>query len=178
MCPQHLGHTQTYKHANSGITQHPHPTPPHAPQRKRTTTSGAGSDTRESKMLASTVEFSTTNPRPPAQPHQPTHPCDGLRSRRPGQRRTPDPHRVPPTGRPVPSGPNSVPTTDPTPHHVPRSDKKSRTSSGTIVPAELVSVPPSSTTPDTRPGTLTGHQILDRARLCTHQHTADRRDAP
>ena len=52
---------------------------------------------------------------------------------------------------PAPSGPNSVPTTrDPISTTFPARPRTSRTSGDYQAPAELVSVPPSSTTPDTR----------------------------
>src|SRR4051812_22242366 len=62
----------------------------------------------------------------------------------------PPPQRAEHSGRPVPSGPNSVPTARPPPP--PRSPPRKRggTCGGSRPPAELVSVPPSSSTPTTR----------------------------
>jgi hypothetical protein len=67
----------------------------------------------------------------------------------------------------------------PTTTTFPTRTRAGRTSSGHRQPAELVSVPPSSTTPDTRPGTPAGHRVRIRARLCTTTPSrARRRDAP
>src|SRR4051812_12546342 len=106
-------------------TPHPHrrwrgppPTPTGVGEREATTTARRGAPT-QSKMLASTVQFSTTNRPPPgpapAKPHprRRAHaPHGGWVVRGPGRPRhettTPPPAR---TGDgPAPSGPNSVPT--------------------------------------------------------------------
>jgi hypothetical protein len=119
------------------------------------------------KMLASTVQFSTTN-RPPSgrTPRQtpPAHPRPQARDNRMSGTRTPDgpdTRTRPPPGhgrstRPTPvgsapSGPNSVPTTphSPRPRSPPAPEGTGRTRSRQQPAAELVSVPPSSTTPHT-----------------------------
>ncbi len=147
VCPQHLGHTTTYTHST--------PPPPPLLSNRRNQRRARGH--KRSKMLASTVQFSTTNqppptPTPPAQ--RPTPPTGrasrGMRSRRPW-RHPEDPPGVkeavrslrtqqraydrPP--RPAPAFPT------------PRITPDGRTDGPRQRPAELVSVPPSSTTPGT-----------------------------
>src|SRR4051794_26966116 len=102
-------------------------------------------------MLASTVQFSTygqslhiPHRQTPAQP-------GGTTSMEHSQKKQP---RPPAGGRPVPSGPNSVPTTRPSapPRSTPPHPKGHTgcTSGDHRQPAELVSVPPSSSTTNTR----------------------------
>jgi len=105
---------------------------------------------RPAKMLASTVQFSTNNqPPPPAAPPDPNPPRG---TRRCETRNGPGPKKHPP---PPGAGTHSLRTQqrayDPAPPH----DPVPRTPEGAVLGAddepatELVSVPPSSTTPDT-----------------------------
>ena len=114
------------------------------------------------KMLASTVQFSTSNQPPPTHPRPPRHPHGD--TRRYENREALDQKQR----SPAPSGPNSVPTnrTTPTTTFPTRPEGRAVLAAMTM-PAELVSVPPSSTTPHTSPGTRDGHQILVWARLWT-----------
>ena len=101
-------------------------------------------------MLASTVQFSTydqTPPHtPPPDPRTPTGDTAVREQEGPAQS-----NAHPRQGRPVPSGPNSVPTTSPPrTDRVPHPPEAGRTRQRPEPPAELVSVPPSSSTPDTR----------------------------
>src|SRR5688572_33315152 len=97
-------------------------------------------------MLASTVQFSTYDRSLPDHPRRTRHlPRE---ARRYENRRAPPEITDPVPRMPAPSGPNSVPTTGPslsTAFHArlrgPYWRRPER-------PAELVSVPPSSTTPD------------------------------
>src|SRR5437868_1674534 len=126
-------------------------------------------------MLASTVQFSTYNQTPVTRPH-PTHAPhrehSGMRYR-PALNRD---QRPPPATHtrtwPAPSGPNSVPTTShPIPTAFPARPRTGRTSGDHQAPAELVSVPPSSTTPETcGPSRLTDRPVLGAA--LDHQHEA------
>src|SRR3954462_12368058 len=113
-------------------------------------------------MLASTVQFSTNNQTPahttPPDPHAPTGTTAVRETGRPWTRQQPTQD----LGWPVPSGPNSVPTTSP-----PCSGLRSTpTPQGgeqywepaNRGPAELVSVPPSSTTPHAPPAPADGHR--------------------
>src|SRR3954452_14111051 len=109
-------------------------------------------------MLASTVQFSTNNqPPPPTGPTQPDPRPPGDRRAgdvRPGTALTRQPHRHPRRGTgSAPSGPIRVPT-NPTPAARPPHPAPEGTTAvlaNRPRPAsELVSVPPSSTTPDTR----------------------------
>src|SRR4051794_21896008 len=113
-------------------------------------------------MRASTVQFSTNNQPPPQPPRQ--TPPTGERyeigaipereaTARPAQRaarslrtqqRAYDHHPAPPT-----------------PLHPPRRSGHAVLGAGTRPAAELVSVPPSSTTPHTRPAPADGHRIHD-----------------
>jgi hypothetical protein len=112
------------------------------------------------KMLASTVQFSTYDQTPATRPHQPpgshrSH--SGMRCRPALQRRRQTPGTNP---EPALSGPNSVPTT-PSRERL-RSTHTRRHAvlgAGSRPAAELVSVPPSSTTPGT----------------CSHPRPDDRR---
>src|SRR5437879_2361916 len=87
-------------------------------------------------MLASTVQFSTTNQPPPTPPPPDTHPptaqAGTTTTETHARGNAPEPPRS--TLSPAPEGTSSP----------------SRTSSDHRSPAELVSVPPSSTTPHTR----------------------------
>jgi hypothetical protein len=117
------------------------------------------------KMLASTVQFSTSNQPPPTHPRQTRHPHRD--TRRYENKGGPDTKQR----SPVPSGPNSVPTTRSSIHHrVPRPANGAVLAAMTM-PAELVSVPPSSTVSNTR-----GHPVVgDRHGPSTaldHQHEA------
>ena len=78
--------------------------------------------TKSQKMLASTVQFSTYDQTPVTRPHQ-THDLPQETQRYEDADRPCRDPRTPPQGRPVPSGPNSVPTNrspTPTPFHTPR----------------------------------------------------------
>jgi hypothetical protein len=108
------------------------------------------------KMLASTVQFSTNNQTPPPAPARPhtTH-AGGTRTRRPRTRQpTPAPHPRH-TAKPEGITARSLrtqqraynPDTATTPIHTPPQERS--TGSRPQPAAELVSVPPSSTTPDT-----------------------------
>jgi hypothetical protein len=71
-------------------------------------------------MLASTVQFSTSNQPPATRPHQPhAHPSGATwryeMQTGPEQRSRHTPHADRRERWPVPSGPNSVPTTHPAP---------------------------------------------------------------
>jgi hypothetical protein len=122
------------------------------------------------KMLASTVQFSTNNQPPPHHaPPDPNHPPGGTTVRDPAPARDnpPPPHTG--TRRPVPSGPNSVPTTPPRPPRSvppPRRTRGSTSGRPSRRPAELVSVPPSSTS------------VSDTRAPQTHHHLAGRGSAP
>src|SRR3954466_15872066 len=117
----------------------------------------------------------------------------GTRTRRPRQqdpgRNDQDPgDNAPPPSRgwPVPSGPNSVPTAGPrgvpAPIHAPSRPKAEPEGIEMVQywepadsgPAELVSVPPSSTTPHTRRPPGLGGAISVRARLWTGPHRGNR----
>ena len=134
---------------------------------------------KSQKMLASTVQFSTNNQTPPTRPrrtHTPRRRDGGTRNRTALNR---DNTHAPTRGRPVPSGPNSVPTTGrPRTDSVPRTPRRGgRTGSPQQRPAELVSVPPSSTTPHTRRHPVRA-PITAWARLWTGQLNAGRPSAP
>ena len=112
--------------------------------------------TRVRKMLASTVQFSTYNQTPPIRPRRTREPPQG--TRRYEKQEGPDTKQR----LPAPSGPNSVPTTShPIPTTFPARPRTGRTSGDYQAPAELVSVPPSSTTPHARrhPDTGTDHGV-------------------
>ena len=98
------------------------------------------------KMLASTVQFSTYN-QTPATHHRQTHTHPQAAQRYDHETALPR-QRPPLPGRPVPSGPNSVPTNQTPTHHCfphPEGPYSQRQT----MPAELVSVPPLSTVTDT-----------------------------
>jgi hypothetical protein len=133
-------HNHNTPHPHRRHAAHHHPPLPGSTIGVPPATARRGAPT-QSKMLASTVQFSTTNRPPPgpapAEPHPGRHPHtadapDRWAVRGPGRPRhettTPAPAR---TGDgPAPSGPNSVPT--PGRPHPPRSPPASagRTSSG------------------------------------------------
>ena len=100
-------------------------------------------------MLASTVQFSTYDQSPPATtPPNPTHPQVVQRYEiQMAPTEATDPAE---TGRPFPQDPTAClqpAPTPPTPFHTPPSEeRRRRTRSSDELPAELVSVPPSSTT--------------------------------
>src|SRR4051794_37717476 len=131
-------------------------------------------------MLASTVQFSTNN-RPPPTPIPPA-PASRRRSGRYGIQAAPEPkQRTPPPRatttrrrpRPAPSGPNSVPTAttpSPAPLHTPHRSGRQYWKPANEPAAELVSVPPSSTTPHTRRPPETGRPISDVGAALDH-HT-------
>src|SRR3954452_18999107 len=100
------------------------------------------------KMLASTVQFSTSNQPPATRPHQTRTPHgehDGMRCR-PALTEATTTRGQPPG--PVPSGPNSVPTATHPRDPFPRATRGDAVlGAGQEPAAELVSVPPSSTTP-------------------------------
>ena len=159
--------------------QQPPPTPPadpgpHPPQgADGPAPNRYGARGNQRKMLASTVQFSTTNPRSPRRPHRPPPPPGrgDVRSGEPGPRQ----HTPPGPGRsrPAPRGVRSLRTQQRAydrplrPPRSPPAHVRAVLAAIQRQPAELVSVPPSSTTPDTRPGTPAGHRVLIRARLCT-----------
>ena len=109
----------------------PHPphrrTPAPTPHRERTAGTEpvrrAGGNQR--KMLASTVQFSTTNPRSPRRPHRPPPHRDEAMCDQENPDRDNTPHPDPdvpvrPRTGSAPSGPNSVPTTTTPRGSVPR----------------------------------------------------------
>jgi hypothetical protein len=106
------------------------------------------------KMLASTVQFSTYDQTPATRPHRTR--ALPQKTQRYEMQTGPAEINAPPghPGRPAPSGPNSVPTNHPpgsTPLHTPCVRRRAgRTGSRPRPAAELVSVPPSSTTQATR----------------------------
>ena len=89
---------------------------------------------------------------------------------------------LPRRGWPAPSGPNSVPTNQPpapTPFHAPASRRTRAPYWGQPqLPAELVSVPPSSTTQATSAPPGTGRRVHVLAWLWTGSSEADRSSAP
>lgn len=163
---------------------------PHAPHRPRTTPPKRSTprDRRLSaglqskKMLASTVQFSTTNRPPPGHaPPNPTTPSpqEGRRRRvvrgpeRPRHEFTDHPDRRtlarPPPGGPLPQDPTAClrperPRTAPFPT---APEGPAVLEAAAQLPAELVSVPPSSTTPHTGRTPADGHRSTAWARLCT-----------
>jgi hypothetical protein len=142
-------------------------------------------------MLASTVQFSNNNP-PPSH-HDPTRPrpstTNGRSIERSGIRNGPDREKSPtpqprqsPSSRQITGWARSLRTQqraydhptvpDPAPHPPPE-EGRVVLGAGQRPAAELVSVPPSSTTPHTRRPPTTGGAIQVQARLCT-----DRRGLP
>src|SRR3954452_21336781 len=108
-------------------------------------------------MLASTVQFSTYGQSPHIPHRQTPDNPGGTTSVQRWQRQQPDPTR----GRPVPSGPNSVPTTTHSTRsrsRPPHPRTRGRTRHQAQPAAELVSVPPSSSTTNTRRRPQTGHR--------------------
>src|SRR3954471_23406262 len=110
-------------------------------------------------MLASTVQFSTTNQSPSARPHQtPTRPLAGTSTverceirRAPDRDNRPLPRREPARRGPLPQDPTAcLPPPDCTPARFHALPQEGRTGGRRQPAAELVSVPPSSTTPTTR----------------------------
>src|SRR6476620_2286662 len=127
-------------------------------------------------MLASTVQFSTYD-QPPTTLHRQTHTPTGMRryARRPALTEGRPAHDIAAPGSPdgpLPQDPTARLRTEPhgqTPLHA--HPQACSTRSPRRGPAELVSVPPSSTTPDTRdPSRLTGRHGLGAA--LHHQPTA------
>ena len=104
------------------------------------------------KMLASTVQFSTYDQTPPTRPRQTRrHPRRGDGGTRNRTALTEKQLTRLPRTSPLPQDPTAC-LRPVTPHHpVPRPPRRTgRTGSAATRPAELVSVPPSSSTPDTR----------------------------
>jgi hypothetical protein len=119
------------------------------------------------KMLASTVQFSTYNrpPTPPPPPNPaPTGGTSGTRTGRPRHKKPP-PARQPRAG-PLPQDPTACLRPPPPPIPFPTHPKARRTGDRQTPAAELVSVPPSSTTPNTR-GPPDRAAVTIRARLWT-----------
>src|SRR5690349_6756571 len=133
------------------------------------------------KMLASTVQFSTSNPTPPradptgpaTRPHEGADTTTGLRSETIRTRKHPHPRHPPPpgarTGRrgPFPQDPTARLRPPPPPARVPHPAHRAVLAREPARPAELVSVPPSSTTQAPRAPTGTGGHVVVLARLCT-----------
>src|SRR3954452_11125158 len=124
-------------------------------------------------MLASTVQFSTTNQSPSARPHQtPTRPLAGTSTverceirRAPDRDNRPLPRREPARRGPLPQDPTAG---LPPPH--PRGPLPRPPAGGPywgpVKPAaELVSVPPSSTTPTTRSSSQSRNRLVLGAAL-------------
>src|SRR3712207_5822460 len=108
-------------------------------------------------MLASTVQFSTNNQTPTEPPRQPPATRAVRDTAGPAEK-----NQHTPQGRPVPSGPNSAPTTNHPPHTLrstPPPQGQQYWEPAGREPAELVSVPPSSTTQATRArSVMSGHR--------------------
>ncbi|SNR99992.1 hypothetical protein SAMN06272737_1622 [Blastococcus mobilis] len=133
-------------------------------------------------MLASTVQFSTYDQTPATRPHPTQHPPQGAAG---GMRCRPALQR---SNRPPPAdGARSLrtqqraydPAPTPTPLHTPHQGRAVLGAGGKPA-AELVSVPPSSTTPETRsPPEMTGHRVLsaalDHHSTCGGQCSLERR---
>ena len=156
---------------NNLATQKSHPTHPRKEAMRR---AYKNSYVQSQKMLASTVQFSTYDQTPPTRPRQ-THALP-QEAQRYEKQEGPDTRSNGPPGSPggsAPSGPNSVPTTRTRrPGSGPRTPRRAcSTGSPRRGPAELVSVPPSSTTPGAcGPPQLAGHR--DRGAALDHQHEA------
>src|SRR3954453_7708717 len=139
---------------NNLTTQKPHPHPPALHPKAENPASPGGPITKLStESEDARVHCAVLNVRPataPTPPPDPTPPAGGMDGTETGTALSEGPRS------PAPSGPNSVPTTPRPPttpiHTPPRSTNgpaKSSTGSRRAPAAELVSVPPSSTTPDT-----------------------------
>ena len=173
---------------NNSATQKPHPHPP-----PTTTPEGNGDRRRiraglqetliqSQKMLASTVQFSTTNqPSPHTTPPDPAPRTGHDRYEdRETLDKTTHPHPPPGDRGPFPQDPTAClppPARPPPPFPTPTRHEhrtRGRTRSRRTPAAELVSVPPSSTTPHTRHQPRTGPAIQVQARLCTDQEQPGR----
>jgi hypothetical protein len=123
-------------------------------------------------MLASTVQFSTYD-QSPTTSHRQTHTPTGAQryDRRSAPNRRSTLPQVPPGQGPLPQDPTACLRTDPTPEppstHPRSEDRARRTRSPQREPAELVSVPPSSTTPGTTRPSEDRMTVTPWARLCT-----------
>src|ERR1700712_419591 len=119
-------------------------------------------------MLASTVQFSSYDQSLHDPHRQPRTPLPTKRTGRYDEHEALRRRNTHPRSqeRPVPSGPNSVPTTGPTPPPRSPPTEAGRTSSDNMSPAELVSVPPSSSVTNTRASPRRRHFTI-RARLWT-----------
>ena len=130
------------------------PTKTRTPPRTHTPTARTihGAEPKDARVHSAVLNLRPdTHPNPPPDPPPHTGTTAVREQAGPDTRNTD--HTPTPGGRPVPSGPNSAPTTTPAPPDSgPRHPRKGRQywEPAAREPAELVSVPPSSTVTNTR----------------------------